>query len=435
MTAADSKVYGRDLAEIAARGDGPSATRLLPSARSLVCCRVTWMTVPVVSHLEARRRQKTSPSPLRLRRTGDGPGVAGAADARRSSPRWFPPLGKIERMDPAFDHLIAQDAELEKLADGFDWAEGPVWIKNGGFLLFSDIPKNSIFKWSEGRRQKRLSPSQRLRNGPARPAGAGLERPAHRAARPADPDGARRPPRGQARKTKKKTAWRTHVQGKRLNSPNDGVFKSNGDLYFTDPPYGLKAQGGRRRFPGMELDFCGVYRLSKDGKVTLLTKEMTKPNGIAFSPDEKTLYVANSDPKKAVWMAFDVKEDGTLGKGRVFFDATEFRKDLDEGHRGLPDGMKVDKDGNLFATGPGGVLVFTPEASTWAPSPPASPRPTATGATTARRCTSRADKNLRGSRRRRRARAGDGRKKAPAGANRPLAFALRPHLGGVCPFF
>ena len=96
--------------------------------------------------------------------------------------------------------------------------------------------------------------------------------------------------------------------------------------------------------------------------MTLLTKEMTKPNGIAFSPDEKTLYVSNSDPEKAVWMALEVKDDGTLGKGKVFYDATDFHKDLDEGHRGLPDGMKLDKDGNLFAAGPGGILVFTPEA-------------------------------------------------------------------------
>src|SRR5262249_46277981 len=105
--------------------------------------------------------------------------------------------------------------------------------------------------------------------------------------------------------------------------------------------------------------FCGVYRLSKDGKLTLLTKEMTRPNGIAFSPDEKTLYVANSDPEKAVWMAFEVKPDGTLGKGRVFFDSTPTIK----GKKGLPDGMKVDQQGNLFATGPGGVLVFAPDGT------------------------------------------------------------------------
>src|SRR5436190_355812 len=123
-----------------------------------------------------------------------------------------------------------------------------------------------------------------------------------------------------------------NYQGKRLNSPNDLVFKSNGDLYFTDPPYGLPSQEHASR----ELDFCGVYRLAKNGVVTLLTKEMSRPNGIAFSPDEKTLYVANSDPARAVWMAFPVNSDGTLGAGKVFADATSMVKD----HPGLPDGMK-----------------------------------------------------------------------------------------------
>ena len=134
--------------------------------------------------------------------------------------------------------------------------------------------------------------------------------------------------------------WTTLVdryEGKRLSSPNDLVFKSNGDLYFTDPPYGLP-QGAND--PTRELDFCGVFRVSAaDGKVTLLTKEMTRPNGIAFSPDEKILYVSQSDPQKAVWMAFAVKEDGTLGPGRVFYDATRWTKTL----KGLPDGMKIDR--------------------------------------------------------------------------------------------
>ena len=126
-------------------------------------------------------------------------------------------------------------------------------------------------------------------------------------------------------------------------------------MYFTDPPYGLPKNFDD---PRRELDFCGVYRLSKAGELTLLTKELTRPNGIAFSPDEKTLYVAQSDPAAAIWMAFDGKSDGTLGKGRKFFDATAWAK---EGKKGLPDGMRVDAAGNLFATGPGGVLVFAPD--------------------------------------------------------------------------
>jgi len=147
-----------------------------------------------------------------------------------------------------------------------------------------------------------------------------------------------------------------NYQGKRLNSPNDGVLHSSGDLYFTDPPYGLPKQADD---PRRELDFCGVFRLSADGKLTLLTKEMTRPNGIAFSPDEKTLYVANSDPEQAVWKAFPVKADGTLGPSRVFADVTAMAGKFP----GLPDGMKVDRDGNLWATGPGGVHIFAPDGT------------------------------------------------------------------------
>jgi gluconolactonase len=148
-----------------------------------------------------------------------------------------------------------------------------------------------------------------------------------------------------------------NFEGKRLNSPNDLAIKSSGDIYFTDPPYGLpKGYDDPRR----ELDFCGVYRISTDGKLTLLTKELARPNGICFSPDEKTLYVAQSDPKKAIWMAFEVKDDGTLGAGRQFFDATAQVK---AGKKGLPDGLKADAAGNLFATGPGGVYVFAADGS------------------------------------------------------------------------
>jgi gluconolactonase len=265
-------------------------------------------------------------------------------------------LGTIERLDPAFNNLIGRDAVLEKLAGGHDWTEGPVWVpKDGGYLLFSDIPRNSIYKWQPGKGQSvYLEPSgyNGKRTDLREPGSNGLL---------LDSEGRlvlmqhgnRRVVR--IEKNGKQAVLADKYMGKRLNSPNDGVFKSNGDLYFTDPPYGLMVKG-KEGFPGQELDFQGVYRLSKDGKLTLLTKEMSRPNGIAFAPDEKTLYVANSDPEKAIWMAFPVKEDGTLGEGRVFADKTDWvKKKL-----GLPDGMKVDAKGNLFATGPGGVLVFNP---------------------------------------------------------------------------
>jgi gluconolactonase len=278
---------------------------------------------------------------------------AGPATAQKKA---YPPMGTIERKDPEFDRLVPRDAVVEKLANGFAWAEGPVWVKDGGFLLFSDIPNNRVNKWQEGAGiSVFLEPAGYTGSKPrgGEPGSNGLL---------LDPEGRlvlmehgdRRVARlEKMAKDAKKTTLADRYMGKRLNSPNDGVFKSNGDLYFTDPPYGLEKNWDD---PARELDFCGVYRLAKDGTLTLLTKEMSRPNGIAFSPDEKTLYVANSDPKKAVWMAFDVKPDGTLGAGRVFFDSTDWAGKKP----GLPDGMKVDQAGNLFATGPGGVHVFTP---------------------------------------------------------------------------
>jgi gluconolactonase len=269
----------------------------------------------------------------------------------------YPSFGKIERLDPRFDKLIPPDAKLEKLAEGFDWSEGPVWMKTGGYLLFSDIPPNKVMKWKEG---EGIS----LFMKPAGFTGVGVEGPELGSnGLLADPEGrlvlCEHGDRRMAVLTKEggKMTLVDRYEGKRLNSPNDACYKSNGDLYFTDPPYGLpKGWEDSRR----ELGFCGVYRLSKDGKITLLTKELTRPNGIAFSHDEKKLYVAVSDPDRAVWMAFDVNPDGTLGDGKVFYDATPWVK---EGRKGLPDGLKVDKDGNLFATGPGGVYVFAPDST------------------------------------------------------------------------
>lgn len=275
----------------------------------------------------------------------------------------FPPFGKIDRIDPAFDKLIAPDAYLENLADGWDWAEGPIWIKAGGYLLNSDIPKNSIIKWKEGEgKSVFLHPSGCLSNCDVlkEPGSNGLTLD-HEGRLIMCQHGERRVARLE-KDGKTITVLADHYDGKRFNSPNDVVVKSNGDVYFTDPPYGLMRKDhkeGEEEFPGRELDFCGIYRISKDGKLTLLNKDVTKPNGIAFSPDEKTLYISSSDPEKAVWMAFDVEGDGTLGKGRVFYDATEGAK---KKLPGLPDGMKVDKDGDLFATGPGGLFVLTPEA-------------------------------------------------------------------------
>ena len=277
---------------------------------------------------------------------------AASSQAWAQEAKRYPPIGTIERLDPRFDALIPTGAALERLADGFEWAEGPLWIAKDQVLLFSDIPRNSVMSWSDSAGIKLfLKPSGYTGNAPrgGEPGSNGLLLDSQ-----ARLVLCQHGDRGVARwdPVAGFTILADRFQGKRLNSPNDGVFKSNGDLYFTDPPYGLE---GNNADKAKELDFNGVYRLSKEGQLTLLTKEMSFPNGIAFSPDEKTLYVANSDPKRAIWMAFDVKDDGTLGTGREFYDATRWvgmRK-------GLPDGMKVDAAGNLFATGPGGVLVFT----------------------------------------------------------------------------
>jgi gluconolactonase len=263
----------------------------------------------------------------------------------------------IARHDPRFDKLVPRDAALEKLDDGHAWVEGPVWDRKGGFLLFSDIPANSIFKWQEGKGVSLfMKPSGYTGSAPfegREPGSNGLTFDAQGRLVSCE-HGDRRIARLEA--GGKKTTLADRYQGKRLNSPNDLVFKSNGDLYFTDPPYGLPKTFDD---PQRELDFCGVFRLKPGGELTLLTRDLTSPNGIAFSPDEKTLYIAVSDPKNAVWMAYEVKADGTLANGRVFFDSTEWKKTK----KGSPDGMKVDKDGNLFATGPGGLHVFAPDGT------------------------------------------------------------------------
>jgi gluconolactonase len=267
----------------------------------------------------------------------------------------YPVIGTIERADGAFNKLLPPGVVIEKLAEGFKWSEGPVWVPNGDYLLCSDIPNNRVMKWKEGQGLSVFLKPSGYTGTATRSGEAGSN------ALLLDSSGrlilCQHGDRRMARLEKDGgfTTLCDRYRGKRLNSPNDAVLKSNGDLYFTDPPYGL-AKGPDE--PAREMNFCGVFRLSKDGQVTLLTDKMTRPNGLAFSPDEKTLYIAQSDPEKPVWMAFDVKPGGTLGDGRVFFDASAWvKKKLP----GLPDGMKVDRDGNLFCTGPGGVNVFSPQ--------------------------------------------------------------------------
>jgi gluconolactonase len=264
----------------------------------------------------------------------------------------------FERVDPRFDELVPKDAVVELLAEGFAWSEGPVWLPDAECVVFSDIPNNRVMQWKDGEGLSiYLRPSgytgTKPRGGEMGCNGLLL-----------DPGGKLvLCQHGDRRVARLKDDWSFetiagHFEGKRFNSPNDATYRKNGDLYFTDPPYGLE---GNVNDPAKEIDFQGVYRLPKGAKEPiLLTKEMTRPNGIAFSPDEKKLYVANSDPDKALWMVFDVQEDGSIANGKVLFDATSWVK---AGRPGLPDGLKVDTSGNLWATGPGGVIVLAPDGT------------------------------------------------------------------------
>ena len=263
----------------------------------------------------------------------------------------------ITRLDARVDALVPPGARLEKIADDHGWAEGPVWVRDGGYLLFSDVVKNAIYRWKDGEGERVLLPRSGYAG--ARPF-EGREPGSNGLA--IDPDGRlvfcqhgeRRIVRREA--DGRLTVLADRYRGRRLNSPNDLVFRSNGDLYFTDPPFGLP---GSYADPGKELAYQGVYRLTSDGALTLLTSELSGPNGIAFSPDERTLYVSNADPERLAWMAYPVNADGSLGAGRVFYDGTtKFA-----GRPGTADGLKVDAQGNLFAVGPGGVYVFAPDAT------------------------------------------------------------------------
>lgn len=277
----------------------------------------------------------------------------------------YPPLGTIERKDPRLDALIPKDAQVEQIAEGFDWSEGPVWDGQEKRLLFSDVPKNVVYEWNESSGLKEyLKPSGYTGATPrgGEPGSNGLLMTKAGQLVLMQHGDRRVSQYGKDIRTGRRSfvPIASQFEGKRFNSPNDGTYDTAGNLYFTDPPYGLLKQNDD---PAKELDFNGVYRVTNRFPlvVTLVTKEMTFPNGIAISPDEKTLYVANSDPKKAIWMAYPLKEDGTVGTGRVFADVT---KDVGkEDKPGLPDGLKVDKDGNLFATGPGGVLIFAPDGT------------------------------------------------------------------------
>ncbi len=260
--------------------------------------------------------------------------------------------GSIERLDPAFDALVAADARVEKLAEGFNWSEGPTWYE--GAVVFSDVPENIIYRWKEGMTAAEvfLKPS-----GMTTPVAGFREQGSNGLSRDSQGrllvcmHGDRRIARWEKGTF---TTLADRFEGKKFNSPNDLAVRKNGDIYFTDPPYGLDKGNDS---PLKEQTFNGVYRVTSKGEVSLITKAINWPNGIGFSPDERILYVAVSDGKAPRIMAHDVQSDGSATNERVFFDASKAGK---PGDKGSCDGMKVDARGNLWATGPGGILVISP---------------------------------------------------------------------------
>ena len=258
--------------------------------------------------------------------------------------------GTVDRIDPRVDALVPIGAIIQKLASGFAFTEGPVWDQRNNQLYFSDLRSNAIHTWNdEAGLGTYLQPVFEGDAGHPSVGSNGLNMDSqgrlllmehgNRVVSRIESDGSR-------------TVLVDQYRGMRLNSPNDSAWHSNGWLYFTDPPYGLALQ---ENDPARELEYNGIYRLSPEGEIQLLESDQTRPNGIAFSPDQQTLYVANSDGAEKVWYAYDVMNDGSISNPRLFYDVND--QDTD----GAADGMKVDVSGNIFATGPGGVWIFSPE--------------------------------------------------------------------------
>ena len=261
--------------------------------------------------------------------------------------------GSILRNDPAMDDLVPADAVVEKVADGFTFTEGPVWVPGDpDRLYFSDIPANTVYRWSESEGKvvflQPVLPDDADTGGINGSNGLALH-----------PDGRLVLCEHGGRRVSamaldgERVTLADRYDGKRLNSPNDIVFHSSGAAFFTDPPYGLD---GHDASENKEQPHNGIYRLDPDGTVTLLETGQTRPNGLGLSPDEQILYVANSDAApNRYWKKYAVNDDLTLGEGEMFFDASDMEA------MGAPDGMAIDVNGNVFATGPAGVLVFSPD--------------------------------------------------------------------------
>lgn len=266
-----------------------------------------------------------------------------------------PGTGTIEFISKKLSKLVNKDARIEIVAEGFQFIEGPLWVEKEQMLLLSDIPGNTVYKWTEAKgKEIYLKPGgytdTAKRGGFMGPNGLILSQDGKLLL---CQHGDRRIAMMDAPLNAPQTNFVTiagSYEGKRLNSPNDMFLAKNGDLYFTDPAYGFE-RGGRD--PKKEIAFQGVYKLDKAGKVTLLIDSIESPNGIGMMPDGKTLLVSNSDNVKKVWYRYDIKPNGNLSNPTTFYDASS------EKAPGLCDGFKIDKKGNVFAAGPGGILIFT----------------------------------------------------------------------------
>lgn len=286
--------------------------------------------------------------------------ACGNDQANKKQEMKYKSIGTIERLDPSLDNIISANAKAEIIAEGFEWSEGPLWVEKHNMLLFSDVPMNTIYKWTESKgKEVYLKPSGYTGTEPSlckEPGSNGLT---------FDKNGDlvlcqhgdRRMARMDAPIDKPEAKFITladKCNGKRFSSPNDAVYNSAGELFFTDPPYGLQTQGDNDA--KKEISYNGVYKVKSNGEVILLVDSITRPNGIALIPGEKKLIVANSDGKKPNWYIFDINGD-SVTNGRIFYSASEEAKTM----KGVPDGFKIDKNGNVYATGPGGVYIFNSE--------------------------------------------------------------------------
>ncbi len=269
-------------------------------------------------------------------------------------------IGTIERLDSSLNEIISPGAQAEIISEGYEWSEGPVWVESHKMLLFSDVPRDTIYKWTEEKgKEVYLTPSGYSgtikRGGEMGSNGLILDKDGNLVL---CQHGNRQMAKMDAPFDKPEPKYipiADNYNGKKFNSPNDAVYNSAGELFFTDPPYGLEKQ---MTDPKKETPFQGVYKVKTSGEVVLITDSLTRPNGIAFLPGEKTLIVANSDPDKPNWYAFDAGDNNTFTNGRIFYSAAGHGQE----EKGLPDGFKVDKNGNIFASGPGGIWIFNKEA-------------------------------------------------------------------------